>query len=37
VDAGSPLYTVHAQTPGELDYALGYAAKHPDIVQVDER
>jgi thymidine phosphorylase len=37
VDAGSPLYTVHAQTPRELEYALGYAAKHLDIVRVEER
>jgi thymidine phosphorylase len=37
VDAGSPLYTVHAQTRGELDYALAYVAKHPDIVDVEER
>jgi len=37
VDTGTPLYTVHAQTPGELDYALGYAAKHADIVRVEER
>jgi thymidine phosphorylase len=37
VDTGSPLYTVHAQTRGELDYALRYAATHSDIVHVEER
>jgi thymidine phosphorylase len=36
VDAGSPLYTVHAQTPGELDYALRYAARHPDIARIEQ-
>jgi len=32
VTAGQPLYTVHAQSPGELDYALAYARAHPEIV-----
>jgi thymidine phosphorylase len=36
VDAGQPLYTVHAQTPGELDYALSYAKAHADIIAVGE-
>ena len=31
IRAGEPLFHVHAQTPGELEYALAYAAKHPDI------
>ena len=36
VEAGQPLYTVHAQTPGELDYALSYARAHTDIIAVGE-
>lgn len=34
VEAGEPLFTVHAETPGELAYALGYAAAHPSIIDV---
>lgn len=37
VDRGAPLYTVHSEAPGELDYALSYAARHPDIVQLEAR
>jgi thymidine phosphorylase len=33
--AGDPLCTVHAETGGELDYALDYAAAHPDIIEVE--
>lgn len=32
--SGEPLYTVHAQARGELDYALTYAARHPDVVRL---
>ncbi|MFZ5478737.1 MAG: thymidine phosphorylase family protein [Myxococcota bacterium] len=32
--AGQPLYTLHAEAPGELEYALAYAARHPDVVRV---
>lgn len=34
--AGEPLFEVHAQTPGELEYALTYAAWHPDIFAVGD-
>ncbi|EKD42387.1 MAG: hypothetical protein ACD_73C00181G0001, partial [uncultured bacterium] len=33
---GDPLFTVHAQTPGELEYAVSYLQNHPDIYQVTE-
>jgi thymidine phosphorylase len=33
--AGDPLCTVHAETRGELEYALDYAATHRDIVEVE--
>lgn len=35
VTAGQPLYTVHAQSPGERDYALAYAHAHPDILSLE--
>lgn len=34
VTKGAPLCTVHAQYPGELDYALAYAEANPDIFQI---
>lgn len=34
VSAGQPLCTVHADAPGELAYALAYAAANPDIIMV---
>jgi thymidine phosphorylase len=37
VAAGEPLYTVHAEAPGELDYSLAYVAANPDIVVVGEQ
>jgi thymidine phosphorylase len=32
--SGQPLYTLHAETPGELAYALEYADANPDIILV---
>jgi thymidine phosphorylase len=37
VSADGPVCTVHAEAPGQLAYALGYAAANPDIFTVDER
>ena len=34
IERGHPLYTIHAETPGELDYALDYARANPDIYMV---
>jgi thymidine phosphorylase len=34
VACGDPLYTIHAEAPGELAYALQYAGAMPDIVMV---
>ncbi|MFZ5482019.1 MAG: hypothetical protein ACOZNI_34985 [Myxococcota bacterium] len=34
VVAGQPLYTLHAETPGELAYAHAYAVTNPDLVEV---
>jgi thymidine phosphorylase len=36
IEVGQPLYTIHAGAPGELAYALNYAAANPDIYQVRE-
>lgn len=32
VKRGEAVYTVHAESPGELDYALAYVATNPDII-----
>jgi thymidine phosphorylase len=34
VERGQPLFTLHAEAPGELDYALDYARANADIVSV---
>jgi thymidine phosphorylase len=36
MQAGQPLFTVHAEAPGELEYALSYAGDGPEIVVVEE-
>lgn len=36
VPRGNPLYTVHAETVGELEYARRYAEQHSDIFMVSE-
>lgn len=35
VVAGQPLLTVHAETRGELDYALQYAAANADMIAIE--
>ncbi|MEO8807889.1 MAG: thymidine phosphorylase family protein [Burkholderiaceae bacterium] len=35
VASGQPLFTLHAQTPGELAYALAYVNAQPPIVEID--
>ena len=37
VSAGQPLCTVHADAPGELAYALAYAAANPGIIMVEDQ
>ncbi|MEO0785455.1 MAG: thymidine phosphorylase family protein [Pseudomonadota bacterium] len=32
VEAGTPLFTLHTETPGELDYAIDYVVSEPDII-----
>jgi thymidine phosphorylase len=31
---GQPLYTIHAESPGELEYALDYIKGQKDIISV---
>lgn len=35
VEIGQPLYTVHAETAGELNYALEYIKSNPGIINVE--
>jgi thymidine phosphorylase len=35
VESGALLMTVHAESPGELAYALDYASVNPDIVRIE--
>lgn len=37
LEKDAPLYTVHAEAPGELEYALGYVEHQSDIVLVESR
>lgn len=34
VEQGQPLFTVHANAPGELDYALSYLEEQSDIIDI---
>jgi len=34
VSRGEPAYTIHAESPGELEYALAYVQTNPDIISV---
>lgn len=35
--AGEPLFSIYAETPGELDYALAYADAGPEAVEISEK
>lgn len=35
IEVGTPLYWIHAESPGERDYAQRYASAHPDILQLE--
>jgi thymidine phosphorylase len=37
VEAGAPVFTIHAESRGELAYALAYARSRPDVVALAER
>ena len=36
VEAGQPVMTVHAETPGELEYAMDFERASPAILQLAE-
>lgn len=36
IERGEPLFTLHAEAPGELEYALQYVGKHPAVYLTDE-
>ncbi len=36
VAVGEPLFNVHAETPGELAYALDYAARQTNVVMIED-
>jgi thymidine phosphorylase len=33
--AGAPLATIHAEAPGQLDYALDYARANADMFEIE--
>ena len=35
LEKGAPLFTVHAHSPGELDYALGYLEEQDGIIDIE--
>ncbi len=35
IEKGQPLFTVHANAPGELDYALSYLEEQRSIIDID--
>ena len=35
VTAGQPLLEVHADTAGEMAYAMDYAARHTDLIEIE--
>jgi len=36
VEVGSPLFILHAETKGELNYAIEFLNAHPDAIKVEE-
>ncbi len=36
IDAGQPLFTIHAEAPGQLRYATDYVTRTPPILRIDE-
>lgn len=36
VEAGAPVMTVHAESPGEMIYALNYLNQHTDLMQITD-
>ncbi len=36
VEMGSPLFDIHAESQGELEYAIDFLNSHPDAVKIEE-
>jgi len=36
IEEGQPLFTVHAESPGELSYALDYARAQQDVITLQQ-
>ncbi|KZY39416.1 thymidine phosphorylase [Oleiphilus sp. HI0043] len=36
VDIGTPLFELHAETKGELEYAIDFLSAHPDAIRIEE-
>jgi len=36
IEIGQPLYTIHAESPGELAYALSYARAQEDLITIEQ-
>ena len=37
VEVGEPLFTIHAESPGELRYAAGFATSHPQVMTIGDK
>ena len=37
VSKHEPLITVHAETPGEMEYALAFARANAETIEIDDR
>lgn len=35
ISAGTPLFTLHAEAPGELEYALDFYSSHQDVIRIE--
>jgi thymidine phosphorylase len=36
IRSGELLFEIHAESPGQLEYALTYAATHPDVIAIGD-
>ena len=36
VQAGDPLFTLYAEAPGELAYALDFLNGHTDVIRIED-
>lgn len=36
IEKGQPLFTIHTQSPGELEYALSYLRENTNVIQLEE-